>query len=226
MTRTGLFGSPNPFFRKTAISLISARQREIRTGKSPTEGNGRTFFVARQKPSFSRHISDNLRHLSHRRGKNSGKTSEKSIKNGGKWRFFEAQSAISTSVYTTGTVAQTTGMLTLTSAGLAACSGLLAANLKTERHFFGCDSDRCGFDRRDMTVAPGSSARRRLGLTRFMERFHRGAIDLADSTWYTEMLFVVFVFPISNMRRFSDFVSATVRKAEVFRSVTCSPVKN
>ena len=67
--------------------------------------------------------------------KNSEETSEVSIKNGGKWRFLEGQSAISTSAYTTGTEAQTTGMLGLTSASPAASSDLLTAYSKADRHF-------------------------------------------------------------------------------------------
>jgi hypothetical protein len=53
---------------------------------------------------------DNLRHRCSRRRKNSKKTSEKSIKSGGNWRFLEGQSAISMSVYARRTEAQTAGM--------------------------------------------------------------------------------------------------------------------
>jgi hypothetical protein len=76
-----------------------------------------------------------MRHRSWEFVKDSGKTSEKSTKNGGKWRFFEGQSAILTSVYARGTEAQTAGALRLTSATPAASSELLTANLELERHF-------------------------------------------------------------------------------------------
>ena len=85
--------------------------------------------------SFSPLFADNLRHLVWERGKNSRKTSEKSLKNGEEWRFFEGQSAILTSVYARGTEAQTAGALRLTSATPAASSELLTANLELERHF-------------------------------------------------------------------------------------------
>jgi hypothetical protein len=123
------------------------------------------FFVSfnrRQKPSSSHHFSDNRRRLSHKRGKNPEKTSEKSIKSGGDWRFFEGQNAISTSVYTTGTVAGTNGTPGLTSASRAVSSDLLTANSKSERHFFGCDRGRRVADRGDMRVAPALRTRRRL----------------------------------------------------------------
>jgi hypothetical protein len=132
---------------------------------SPLTARGtRTRAVARscpprsslvQKPFFARHFSANLRHLFWERGKNSGKTSETSIKNVGNCRFSAGQSAISTSAYTTGTRAQTVGMLGLSSASPAATSDLLTDNSKTDRHFFGRDCDRRVSDRRDMRVAPG-----------------------------------------------------------------------
>jgi hypothetical protein len=112
--------------------------------------------------SSSHHFSDNPRHLSRKRGKNSEKTSEKSIKSGGNWRFFEGQSAISTSVYTTGTVARANGTPGLTSVSRAVSSNLLTANSKTERHFFGCDRGRRVADRGDMRLAPALRTRRRL----------------------------------------------------------------
>jgi hypothetical protein len=114
--------------------------------------------TAAKKPPSSHRFSDTLRHLSQKRGKNSGETGEKSIKNGEKWRFSEGQSAISTSLYTTEKVAETTGMPGLTSASPLALSDLLTANSKTERHCFGCDWDRRLPDRRDIRVAPGSSS--------------------------------------------------------------------
>jgi hypothetical protein len=89
----------------------------------------------RQGPSFSRRFSGNLRHFSGERGKNSRKASENSSKNGERWRFFEANSAISTLVYKNGVEARTIGAQGLTSAGPAASSDRQTANLKTERHF-------------------------------------------------------------------------------------------
>jgi hypothetical protein len=89
----------------------------------------------RQKPPSCGHFSDNLRHVWWERGKNSGKTSGISIKNGGKWRFFEGQSAILTSAYARGIEAQTAGMRVLTSASGPATSEVLDDNSKMERHF-------------------------------------------------------------------------------------------
>jgi hypothetical protein len=88
----------------------------------------------RQKPPSCGHFSGNPRHLFWERGKNSGRTSEKSIKTGGEWRFFEGRSAISTSVYKTGTGAETAGMLGVTSARPGALVELTADNSKTKRH--------------------------------------------------------------------------------------------
>jgi hypothetical protein len=84
--------------------------------------------------------------------KNPGKMGKNGTKNGEMWRFFQGQSAISTSVYATRTEAQTTGVPELTSASRPASSNLLTANSKTDRHFFGCDWDRRVSDRRDMRV--------------------------------------------------------------------------
>jgi hypothetical protein len=108
----------------------------------------------RQKPPSSRHFSGNLRQLSWERAKNSGKTSKKSIKNGGNWRFFEGKSAISTYVYARGTEAHTAGILELMSSRPAAWSELLTDNSKSDRHLSGRDSDRRVSDRGDLRVAP------------------------------------------------------------------------
>jgi hypothetical protein len=56
-------------------------------------------LTRRQKPSLSPHFSDNLRHVSCDRRKNSRKTSERSRENGGNWRFIEGESAISALVF-------------------------------------------------------------------------------------------------------------------------------
>jgi hypothetical protein len=79
-----------------------------------------------------------LRHLVWALGKNSRKTSEKSIGNGGEWRFLRRQSAISAFVYARETEAQSTDMPRLTSANRAASSDLPTANSKTERHLEIC----------------------------------------------------------------------------------------
>jgi hypothetical protein len=108
----------------------------------PQGGRGRAQQKRGGNRPPSRQVSGNLRHLLWKCGKSSGTTSQKSIKNGARWRFFEGQSAISTSVYKSGTRAQTASTLRLTSASIAALSEILTDGSKMERHFFGCDRDQ------------------------------------------------------------------------------------
>jgi hypothetical protein len=133
----------------------------------------------RQKPPACRHFGGNLRHLSCERGKNSGKISENSSKNGGNWRFFEGQSAISTPVYAKWSKANPTDMLGLTSASRTASRDLLTANSKTERHFFGCDWDPPVSDCLDMRVVQSEWERR--------DEPTHGSIYPMNSTWIIDL---------------------------------------
>jgi hypothetical protein len=109
--------------------------------KKHSDGESDWSDVPHRARYHSHDRADYPRHLSWERGKNTRKTSEKSLKNGGKRRFFEGKSAISTFVYTTDTRAQTASMPRLASASPAASNGLLTANSRMERRFFGCDAD-------------------------------------------------------------------------------------
>jgi hypothetical protein len=133
----------------------------------------------RQKPPSCHHFGGNSRHFSCECGKNSGKISENSSKNGGNWCFFEGQSAISTLAYARGTEAKPTGMLGLTSASCAASRDLLTANSKTERHFFGCNWDPPVSDCLDMKVVPSEWERR--------DEPTHGSIYPMNSTWIIDL---------------------------------------